>query len=163
MSANEALISWLNDAYALEQNLISVLADHAKDAADHPEIQARLDAHLDETREHAELVERCIERLGGSVSSAKGLVGRVSGVFSGASTALAADELVKNCLADYSMEHFEIASYQSLIAGAEALGFEDVADTCRRILRDEEHMAEWLEENLPVITRNYLVHQEAIA
>lgn len=152
----KVLVGWLNDAYATEQNQIQVLENHIQDAADHPQIQSRLRSHLTQTRKHSETVEGCIKQLGGSTSASKSTMGKIGGFFSGLSTGMTEDELVKNCLADYSMEHFEIASYKSLIAGAEALGEHDVADACRQILRDEEDMAAWLERNLGTVVQEYI-------
>lgn len=159
MSGNETLIGWLNDAYALEQQLVTVLKNHASDAASHPHIQQRIDEHLEETKQHAEIVKDCIERLGGSTSSAKAAVSKMTGMASGIATAAASDELVKNCLAEYSSEHMEIASYSALIAAADALGHPDVADNCRRILADERRMATWLEQNLAGVVQEHLSQQ----
>jgi ferritin-like metal-binding protein YciE len=159
MSGNETLISWLNDAYALEQELISILKNQASDAASYPHIQARLDQHLEETKRHADVVKDCVERLGGSTSATKAALGKMSAMFAAMGTAAAQDELVKNCLSDYSMEHFEIASYKALIASAEALGHPDIATACRRILSDEQRMAEWLDQTLPSVVQEHLSQQ----
>jgi ferritin-like metal-binding protein YciE len=59
------------------------------------------------------------------------------------------------------MEHFEIACYRGLITAAEELGEGRVADTCRRILRDEEQMAAWLQEQVPTVVEGYIVRQAA--
>jgi ferritin-like metal-binding protein YciE len=71
----------------------------------------------------------------------------------GPSTGMFRDELMKNALMDYAAEHLEIASYRALIAAAEELGHRDIAVICRSILAEEEAMAEWLAEQVPVITR----------
>src|SRR5689334_12914341 len=99
-------------------------------------MQARIQQHLQETRRHADLVKGCIERLGGSTSALKSGMGKVSGFFQGVSTGMAKDEIVKNALADYASEHFEIASYTSLLAAALALGDQQQASVCQEILRD---------------------------
>lgn len=159
MTQRETLVAWLNDAYGTEENLAKVLEHQIKDAANQPMIQSRLESHLDETRHHADLVQQCIERLGGSVSTTKSVMGKMSGMFQGMGTGGSDDEMIKNLLADASMEHFEIACYKALIAGAEAAGEADVADTCRQILRDEERMAQWIEEQLPTAVPRYLQQQ----
>jgi len=41
------------------------------------------------------------------------------------------------------------ASYTILIATAEALGDTETQLVCEQILREEENMGRWLEENLP--------------
>jgi ferritin-like metal-binding protein YciE len=58
-----------------------------------------------------------------------------SGIFAG-------DEVMKGSLASYTFEHMEIASYRILIAAAEEVGDDKTARTCRKILGEEESMAE---------------------
>lgn len=151
--SKETLIAWLNDAYAMEQALIPVLENHAKDAEDFPEVAAADRRHLEETRRHAELVRGCIERLGESPSTAKSLLGQMLGAGQSVATGAFRDEVVKNFLSDYAAENFEIASYRALIAAARAVGDEETARVCEEILRDEERdeerMAAWLTESLP--------------
>ena len=156
MAHLDTMLAWLNDAHALEVNLAQVLENHAKDAKDHPAMQAKIEQHLEQTRRHAELVKSCIERLGGSTSTIKSAMGKIGGMVQGISTGPAPDELVKNALADYASEHFEIASYTSLLAGAQALGDQETARICQQILQDEIEMASFLQQNIPMITQEYL-------
>lgn len=156
MTHKETVISWLNDAHALEHNLIKVLEHRIKDTEDHPEIQNRIQQHLDETHKHVELVEHCIKHLGGNVSAIKTGMANVTGMIQGISTGPAPDEMVKNALADYSSEHLEIASYTSLVAAAQAIGEPEIAKICETILQDEKEMAQFLAQKLPAITQEYL-------
>jgi ferritin-like metal-binding protein YciE len=158
MSSKEQLIGWLNSAYGMEQAQIQVLENHAKDAADIPEIRERDDQHLVQTRRHVDLVRECLKLLGETPSTVKSAMGNVMGMVQGASTGIFSDEILKNCLHDYASEHFEIACYRSLIAAAEELEQPVIARHCFEILRDEEAMASWLEENIPKVTRMTL-HQ----
>ncbi len=41
-----------------------------------------------------------------------------------------------------------IASYTALIAAAEGLGDQQTVSTCEQILRDEQDMADWLDEHI---------------
>jgi ferritin-like metal-binding protein YciE len=152
----ETLLGWLNDAYAMEKGLVQVLENHANDVKDRPEMYRRIAQHLEETKMHAERVRDCVQRLGGDVSTMKTAMGAVSGFFQGRSTGASPDELVKNALADYASEHLEIASYRALIVAARALGEQQIAQVCEGILRDEEEMARWLEQNLPTVVQEYL-------
>ncbi len=156
MAHQETMIAWLNDAHATEVNLTTVKENHDKDDTHHPQLQAKIQEHLEQTRQHAELVKGCIERLGGSTSAVKSAMGAISGVVAGISTGPAPDELVKNALADYAAEHFEIASYTALIAGAQALGDLETARVCQMILRDEQDMARFLAQQLPLAVQEYL-------
>jgi ferritin-like metal-binding protein YciE len=152
----ETLLGWLNDAYAMERGLENVLENHANDAKDMPQAEGRIRQHLEETRRHAELVKGLVERMGGSTSTVKTTMGKVTGFFQGMSTGASPDELVKNGLSDYAAEHFEIASYRALIEGARALGENEVVRVCEQILRDEQEMARWLEQSLPMLVQDYL-------
>lgn len=152
----DTLISWLNDAYSMEKGLVQVLENHASDVKDHPEAYRKISEHLEKTKLHADRVEQCIARLGGSTSSVKSAMGSVMGFFQGRSTGVSPDEMVKNGLSDYAAEHFEIASYRALIAAARALGQNEIVQICEDILRDEEDMARWLEKQLPMMVQEYL-------
>lgn len=162
MSSQEQLATWLNSAYGMEQNLTQVLENHAKDVGDHPEMQSRIQQHLDETRGHAERVKRCLEILGEKPSAMKSAMGTAMGAVHGMATGMFKDEIVKNCLMDFAAENFEIACYRSLIVAAEECGQPEIAQTCRDILSEEEEMARWLEQQIPEVTRMHL-HQEAHA
>lgn len=150
------LLAWLNDAHAMEKSLAQTLKNHAHDARNHPVMQARLERHLEETRHHAELVRGCIERLGGHVSTFKSSMSAVMGTVQGVATGPAKDELVKNILADSAAERLEIASYQGLITAADEIGDIDTARICRQILREEEAMSDWLEQQLPTAIREQM-------
>ncbi len=152
----ETLISWLNDAFAMEKGLVQVLENHASDVKDRPEMYRKIAEHLEKTKLHAERVRDCVERLGGSTSSVKTAMGTVSGFIHGRTTGAAPDELVKNALGDYAAEHMEIACYKALIVAARALGEAEVARVCEDILRDEEDMARWLDQQLPTIVQEFL-------
>jgi ferritin-like metal-binding protein YciE len=152
----EVLVAWLNDAYAMEKAQIPVLENHAKDAREFPSIRLRGEQHVEETRRHAELVGDCIERLGESPSATKSALGTMIGNVQSVTTGAFRDELVKNFLMDFAAENLEIASYNAIITAARDLGEDYVARTCEQILRDEQEMAGWLQENLPTAVRETL-------
>jgi ferritin-like metal-binding protein YciE len=156
MSSKEQLVTWLNSAYSTEQALAQVLENHARDARDHPAMRQRLEQHLEETRGHAERVADCLAVLGEKPSKTKSAMGNLMGWVQGASTGMFRDEIMKNCLADYASEHFEIACYRSLIVAAEEEGQPEIARLSREILQDEIAMATWLEEQIPEVTRMML-------
>jgi ferritin-like metal-binding protein YciE len=158
---HKTLTAWLQDAYAMEEALVPVLENHAKDAKAIPQMQARIQQHAEETRRHAELVRGCLEQLGEKPSGTKNLLGSLFGGTQSISTGMFEDELIKNALADYASEHFEIASYKALIAAAEQTGHPEVATVCRQILQDEERMAQWLDQQMPVAVQGAM--QRAMA
>ncbi len=150
------LVRWLNDACMMERSIEETLLKHMNDFGDMLSFRARLERHVEETREHARSVERCIERLGGKPSMVKNVVGEIMGRVQGLSTAMYRDEQIKNVLAEYATEHFEIACYQSLSAVADQLGEQEVVRVCREIIAEEEAMADWLREQLPEVTMHFL-------
>jgi ferritin-like metal-binding protein YciE len=74
----------------------------------------------------------------------------------GASTAMFTDELMKNLLADYASEHFEIAAYTALIRAAEEAGESEVVALLEENLREEEQMAQWLFDRIPEVVLHTL-------
>ena len=145
----DRLIAWLNDAHAMEQGLVQILETHARRARELPEVSARAAEHADETREQAERIRQCLEVLGTTPSTVKSAFSTVMGAVEGASTAVFTDELMKNMLADYASEHFEIAAYTALIRAAEEAGASQIVALLEENLREEEQMAQWLFDRIP--------------
>jgi ferritin-like metal-binding protein YciE len=156
----QTMETWLHNAYGMELGLVRVLQHRLSDTQDQPLMHSKIQQHLEETQRHAERVRECIERRGGSVSKIRGGLGAISGMMSGLSTEFAQDEAVKNALADYAAEQFEVASYRSLVAAAEKVGDQHTARVCREILEEDERMADWLKEQIPDLTNKFLGHLE---
>lgn len=152
----EMLLSWLNDAYAMENSIAQTLERQADHFSEMPEAQAKILAHKDMTEKQAERVKECIEELDGSISNAKSMMSDVMGAMQGMSTSMADDKMVKDVLAQFATEHFEIACYTSLKAGAQEMGQEKIVQVCEQILKEEEEMAAWVEMQIPVVTKKYL-------
>src|SRR3954462_605312 len=92
--SSELLIAWLRDAYAMEKALVPVLENHAKDAAAYPDLRARIDQHVAETREHQRLVEQCLRQLGEEPSATKNFMAKVMGAVQSVATGAFHDEVV---------------------------------------------------------------------
>ena len=155
-SGTDFLIAWLNDAHGMENALIQILEHQSKDAQNYPQVQAKLEQHLEQTRRHAQLVKDCVERLGGSTSAIKTGMSTLFGQMQALSTGPAQDELLKNALADYAAESFEVASYTALITAAQALNDQQTAQVCQQILQEDAAMARWIEQNLPTLVQQTL-------
>jgi ferritin-like metal-binding protein YciE len=70
------------------------------------------------------------------------------------STGMFTDELMKNALADYASEQFEVACYNALVTAAEELDEIEVAGLCRANLVEDQAMADWLDEQIPRFVRH---------
>lgn len=145
---SKQLLKWLDDAYAMEKSMIKTLEKHAKDADDYPQLKARIEEHIEETKQQADTIHDCIERLGGSVSGLKGATTALMGGLQGITTAAVADDLVKNTLVDYAAEHYEIAAYKAIEQLATRTGDADVAEMCREIIAEEQEMADFLDQHI---------------
>jgi ferritin-like metal-binding protein YciE len=146
--ANELLIDWLNDAYAMEETQLRMLENHIRDAADFPDMQQRLTRHAEETRHHAELMRELLLRREARPQAVKSNLNRFMNQIREWATGTDDDELVKNALADIAAEQFEIASYEALLTAAEDVGDQETVAVCQQILQDEYEMARWLKDHL---------------
>ncbi len=154
MAHQDLLKAWLKDAYSMEVALVPILENHAKDAKDYPEFQQRINQHVAETKQHAQMVKDCLNRLGEQPSAVKSAVGGMFGAVQSVATGPFKDELVKNGLTDYAAENFEIASYNALIYAAQEMGDQETARVCEQIRDQEQDMADWLDEHLSVAVQD---------
>lgn len=153
---SDIMVAWLRDAYAMKKALVPVLENHAKDAAGHPEVRSRIAQHAMETQHHAQLVEQCLRQLGEEPSTLKNTMAKVTGTIQSVASGAFKDDEVKNALADFATENFEIACSKALIEAARALQRDDITRTCEQIVQEDEAMARFLEHNLSTIVRDTL-------
>lgn len=156
MKNREQLIEWLRDAYAMEKGMEVALGKLIERDDISRLFKTQAAVHLVETHGHAMDVEHCLQHLGADVSLFKTMVAQSLEVARGFTTVFARDERVKHALAAYTMEHFEIACYRALKAGAEALNEPAVVKLCDAILAEETAMAGWLSDHLPDVVLGYL-------
>lgn len=150
--SRDQLISWLNDAYAMEQGLIPILQNHASDArANMPDAAKRIEQHITETRNHAGRLEECFRELGTTPSTLKSTLSSVMGTVESVATGIFRDEAVKNVLMDYASEEFEVACYLALVTASRELGHERIAELCEENMREDEAMALWLRDQVPTV------------
>jgi ferritin-like metal-binding protein YciE len=159
-TASDRLMQWLRDAHAMELQAEQMLSGMAGRIKNYPMLKSRIEEHIEETKNQARMVERCIQARGGDVSKMKDTAAQILAFAQAASGIFMGDEVMKGALAGYTFEHMEIASYRILIAAAEALGDQQTAMTCRQILAEEEAMAEWLADNVGPLTKEFLDRQE---
>jgi ferritin-like metal-binding protein YciE len=156
MTQNELFLHWLNDAYTMEKSQVQLLGNHLAEFKEDPPMHEKLEEHLDLSRYHADMLAECIQRLGENLPSERSGSGGIFGVVEAATTGFVADEPHKNVLANYAMEHFEIASYVALIEAARLAGHEEFVPVFEEIIDDEEDMAAWLEQHVPVAVDQFM-------
>ena len=155
-SRREILVTGLKNAYALETHAADVTQNQASRLGDYPELQRRVRQHHEETLRQRDRLGDCLSDLGESPSTLKDTALRLVGNLQTLFHATADDEVLKGTFASVSLEHYEIASYRSLIAMAEDCNERSVAEVCRQNLREEEAMAQFLDGNIEQVTRSYV-------
>ncbi len=157
------LVQWLGEAHAKEAELEADLTAHIA-LTEKQSYKKRLQKHLTETREHKRSVAGRIKKLGGQLSSGTSIpgvpdaVGEVAGkavaaVKGQVGTARAAvtsqpETHLRNAQEELREEHVEIALYTRIEVLATEVGDRDTVQLAKRIRRDEERMAKFLDAEL---------------
>ena len=121
----------------------------------YPEVAERLRLHIEETNGQIERLDELLASFESSSSVLKDAALSMTGGMAAITHAFAGDEIVKNSFANFAFEHFEIAAYTSLLTLAEDGGFGQATTPLRQTLDEEESMARFLNDNLPLVTRRY--------
>lgn len=158
-SRKATLAQWLRDAHASKQSRIQNLERQIERTEGAPELVTKLREHAEYSRTQAQQLEQCLSRLGTETSAVKEGASRIASMVQGWTTAFAADELVKNCIANEAYAEFEAASFASLAVAAEECGEAEIATMCGRMRDEERATAEWFQSYVPTVTRQYLAQQ----
>ena len=160
-SKRDTLIVGLRNAYALEGQALSTMENVHARLENYPELKAGVAQHIEETKRQQQMVEQCLSRFGEEPSTLKEAAMKLAGNLQSMIHGVSSDEVLKNLFALYAFEHFEIASYKSLIAMAQDCGETEVAQTCSEILRQEQATAQKIEGLIEPISRTYLQREAA--
>jgi ferritin-like metal-binding protein YciE len=145
----DKLVTYIQDAYALENQVVGVLEKHEKDAQGFPDIQAMIHRHLEESKQHRQRMEERLSTYNEKPSAMKGAATSLMGNLLGAVAGGRTDTIAKNARDEYVTEHMEIAAYGLLMATAQAYGDQDTMRACELNLRDEIRTAQLLEQQFP--------------
>lgn len=138
----ETFIEELKDLYDAEKQISKALPKMAK-AAEHEELKEAFETHLEETQGQIERLEKVFQlfdetpkgkkckAMEGLVEEGKDLIDEEEG------------DAALICAAQ-KIEHYEIASYGSLISWARLLGEDEAADLLEETLGEEEQTDEKL-------------------
>ncbi|HUD91060.1 ferritin-like domain-containing protein [Sphingobium sp.] len=146
----------LRDAHAVEHQALGIMDRQIEHLAQYAEVEARLRSHRGETERQIERLESILDSLEDSPSAIKDAAMKLSGSVAALSHALAPDEIIKNSLANFAFENFEVATYKALITMAQAGGFQAAIPKLEESLREEQAMVAFLDETLPVIVQKFL-------
>lgn len=161
MTYEEHYHDWLRDAHAMEKQAESMLESMAGRIDNYPDLKARIQQHLDETKGQLQILEQVLERNNVSHSMMKDTMGKMSAFGQSIGGIFTSDEIVKGAISSYVFEQFEIGCYTSLIAAAEKVGDLEGVAAFKQILEQEKAMADWALTHLPDVTQQYLTRSEA--
>ncbi len=142
----EKLLDYLEDAHAMEQNVLQMLNSMIATTND-DEILTELEHHKTETERHEQLLRERLQALGRDTSVRKEVQSLAGALLKGVSDQVRGDRPGKNARDGFVTEHMEIAAYEMLERIAHQAGDEQTADVARRNCRDERAMAEKLAAN----------------
>ncbi|NKC30109.1 ferritin-like domain-containing protein [Falsiroseomonas selenitidurans] len=151
----DTYIAGLVNARALETEAIQILSRQVDRLENYPEMEAALRRHIAESEVQRDRLDELLEGLGTSGSGLKDLATGLAANIAAIGHALMPDEVLKNAMANYAFEHYEIAAYRSLITLAELAGHGSAHAALDLSLREEERMAQWCHDNLDAVTRRY--------
>jgi len=137
---NDLFEDELQDIYDAEQQILKALPKII-DAVTNEELRAGLSSHLEETAGHVERLESVFESIGRKPSG-KHCAG-MAGILEEGSDLLEedGDEMVLDAAfiaGCQRVEHYEITAYGSLIAWANALGYDQAAEMLRSNEQEEK-------------------------
>ncbi|WP_419899128.1 ferritin-like domain-containing protein [Roseomonas sp. USHLN139] len=154
-SYRDTYVTGLVNARALETQAIELISRQLDRLENYPQLEARLREHLAESEQQRTRLDELLREHETSHSSIKDFITGMVGNLAALGHAPMQDEIIKNSLANYAFEHFEIASYKSLLTLAELAGDSRAPGLLRQSLAEEERMAQWCADNLDDITRRY--------
>ena len=154
--ANSVFITGLQNAHALENQALELMNRQVERIENYPDVKAKLQQHIQETHDQIARLERILESLGKSRAVFKDNALSLTGNLAAITHALTQDEIIKNSIANFAFENYEIASYKSLIQLAGETGHQEAEQPLQETLREEGAMASWIDGHLPDVTRTYL-------
>ncbi|MBN9143991.1 MAG: hypothetical protein ABT10_12490 [Novosphingobium sp. SCN 63-17] len=155
-SIREIFLAGLRDAHAMEHEALALMDRQIQHLAEYLDVQARLRSHRGETERQIERLDIILASLDESASTFKDMAMSLSGNLAALATMLAPDKVLKNSLANFAFENFEVASYRALIEMAREGGFPDAIPLLQETLQEELAMVEFLEKTLPAVVQRYL-------
>ena len=154
-------VTGLKNAHAMENQALSIMKPQVSRIENYPEVARRLEEHIRETEGQIARLEELLSGLAEEHSSLKDMALSMGGSMAAIGHSMAGDEIIKNSLANFAFENYEIAAYKSLITIAELGGFPAAVTSLRANLDEEVRMAEWLDQNLRAVTMKFASLKEA--
>ncbi|HEY6961481.1 MAG TPA: DUF892 family protein [Gaiellaceae bacterium] len=145
-TVNEELIKHIDEAHAMEQNVLRML-DGMISTTDDPEIVRELEHHKMETEGHAERMKARLEAHGATPSMVKQAGGILGALAKMPMDMIRGEKAGRNARDGFATEHMEIASYELLKRVAQRANDDETARVCDEIIEQEKAFAETIASN----------------
>ena len=155
-NAQEKFVHALSVLYGAENQFLQAQRQMLDQASDE-ELKGLLRTHIDESVQQVENLEQVFSQMGEEVhdetsEAARGLISDAQRSFQEAQVEAVRDTLIADAQA--KVEHFEIACYRALIAGAVQMELGDeVVSLLEQNLQQEEHTAQMIEQSAPQLVQ----------
>jgi ferritin-like metal-binding protein YciE len=154
--ARQSYIMGIQSAHALEKQATQLINRQLERIESYPEVAALLRQHGAETEAQIQRLDGILQELGSGPSALKDLATEMSGNMAALAHTIMADEIMKNHFANVAFEAFEQATYRSLIAMAQATGFQHHVAIYESSLREEEKTFSTLLDMTEQLTTKFL-------
>ena len=142
----DQLVEHIDEALAMEQNVLRMLDSMASTTAD-DDLKEQIRHHKLETERQIDRLRKRLESHGASPSMVREAGGIAQALMKSVVDAVRPEKAGRNARDGYATEHLEIASYQLLERIAVRAGDEETAEVARQNRVEEEAMARRFEEN----------------
>ena len=142
----EQLVRHVDEAYAMEQNVLRMLDGMISTTRD-PDVVREHEHHRMQTEGHAERMRQRLQAHGATPSTVREIGGIVGALAKLPLDMIRGEKAGRNARDAYATEHMEIASYELLARIADRAGDEQTAAAAREILEEEREMARTIEQH----------------
>ena len=140
------LIKHIDEAYAMEQNVLRML-DGMISTTDDPEILDALEHHKMQTQGHSDRMKARLEAHDATPSGVKQVGGILQALAKMPLDMVRGEKAGRNARDGFATEHMEIASYELLRRIAQKAGDEETARIAGEIIAEEKDMANIISDN----------------
>jgi ferritin-like metal-binding protein YciE len=142
----EQLVKHIDEAYAMEQNVLRML-DGMISTTDDPEILDALEHHKMQTQSHSDRMKARLEAHDATPSGVKQVGGILQAMAKMPLDMVRGEKAGRNARDGFATEHMEIASYELLRRIAQKAGDEETARVAGEIIGEEKEMANTISDN----------------
>ena len=145
-AATEKLVKHIDEAYAMEQNVLRMLDDMIT-STDDDEMRRELEAHKKQTERQADRLKKRLDAHDAEPSMVKEAGGILGALMKGVVDMARSDKPGRNARDGFATEHMEIASYELLERVARRAGDTETANVARENRKEEREMARKIAAN----------------